>query len=447
MNLPHEMVAILAVFAPLFSERVWRHAQVLLVGALLTQGTRTVTRALRVMGLSHERHWTNYHRVLNRAVWSTLQASKILLGLIVATMPVESTIVLGADDTVERRTGRKIKALGCYRDGVRSTRKHVVRCFGLKWVSMQVLVAVPWSTRVWALPFLSVLCWPKEKSGKRRRHKTGVDLVRQMMCQVRRWLPERMIVLVVDGGFAAVSLALACRKQDVVMVARLRLDAALYHPPALQPSGKRGRKPTKGKRQRSLRMWAARSDTPWEERQVAWYGGGRKRMLVFSRAALWYTPGQKPVEVRFVLVRDPAGKLRDEAFFCTAVEATPQQILTWVVWRWSVEVTFEEARAHLGVETQREWSDKAIARTTPVLLGLFSLVTLLTMEMKKAGEIRVEQTAWYKKEEPTFSDCIALVRRRIWHSRCLVNSGHQAEVIKFPQEAFEQLIQSLPLAA
>ena len=170
-------------------------------------------------------------------------------------------------------------------------------------------------------------------------------------------------------------------------------------------------------------------------------------MLVFSRAALWYTPGQKPVEVRFVLVRDPAGKLRDEAFFCTAVEATPQQILTWVVWRWSVEVTFEEARAHLGVETQREWSDKAIARTTPVLLGLFSLVTLLTMEMKKAGEIRVEQTAWYKKEEPTFSDCIALVRRRIWHSRCLVNSGHQAEVIKFPQEAFEQLIQSLPLAA
>jgi predicted hydrolase (HD superfamily) len=114
------------------------------------------------MGLSHERHWTNYHRVLNRAVWSTLQASKILLGLIVATMPVESTIVLGADDTVERRTGRKIKALGCYRDGVRSTRKHVVRCFGLKWVSMQVLVAVPWSTRVWAVPFLSVLAEGKE---------------------------------------------------------------------------------------------------------------------------------------------------------------------------------------------------------------------------------------------------------------------------------------------
>jgi len=446
MNLPSEMVTILALFAPLFSERVWLHAQVLIVGALLTQGTRTVTQALRVMGMSHERHWTNYHRVLNRAVWSTLQASKILLGLIVATMPVGSTIVLGADDTIERRTGRKIKALGCYRDGVRSTKKHVVRCFGLKWVSMQVLVRVPWSTRVWALPFLSVLCWPKDKSGK-RRHKTSVDLVRQMMCQVRRWLPARMIVMVVDGGFAAVSLALACRKQDVVMVSRMRLDAALYHPPGPQPSGKRGRKPTKGTRQRSLRVWAARSDTPWEEREVDWYGGGRKRMLVFSRTALWYTPRQKPVEVRFVLVRDPARKLRDEAFFCTDVAASPQQILTWVIWRWSVEVTFEEARAHLGVETQREWSDKAIARTTPVLLGLFSIVTLLTMEMKKAGEIPVEQTAWYKKEEPTFADCIALVRRRIWHARYLMNSSQQAEIIKFPEEAFEQLIQSLPLAA
>lgn len=446
MNLPSEMVAILAVFAPLFSERVWVHAQVLVVGALLAQGTRTVTQALRVMGMSQERHWTNYHRVLNRASWSTLQASKILLGLIVATMPVGSALVLGADDTIERRRGRQIKALGCYRDGVRSTKKHVVRCFGLKWVSLQVLVSVPWSTRVWALPFLTVLGWPKDKHGK-RRHKTSVRIVRQMMCQVRRWLPARMIVLVVDGSFAAVSLALACLKQDVVMVSRMRLDAALYHPPSPQPAGKRGRKPTKGKRQRSLKVWAARSDTPWEEIEVAWYGGGRKRVLVFTRTALWYTPRHKPVEIRFVLVRDPAGKLRDEAFFCTKVEATPEQIIEWVVMRWSVEVTFEEARAHLGVETQRQWSDKAIARTTPVLFGLFSLVTLLAMEMRKAGEIPVEQTAWYEKEEPTFSDCMALVRRRIWHSRYLVNSTHQAEIIKFPREVFEQLIQSLPLAA
>ncbi len=446
MNLPSEMVAILAVFAPLFSERVWVHAQALIVGALLAQGTRTVTQALRVMGLRQERHWTTYHRVLNRAVWSPLEAGKILLGLIVATLPVGSALVLGADDTIERRSGRQIKARGCYRDGVRSTQKHVVRCCGLKWVSMQVLVRVPWSTRVWALPFLTVLGWPKDKHGK-RGPKTSVRIVRQMMCQVRRWLPERMIVLVVDGSFAAVSLALACTKQDVVMVSRMRLEAALYRQPGSQPAGKRGRRPTKGIRQRSLKVWAARRDTPWEEIEIDWYGGKRKRVLVFSRTALWYTPRHKPVEIRFVLVRDPAGKLRDEAFFCTQMDATPLHILEWVVMRWSVEVTFEEARAHLGVETQRQWSDKALARTTPVLFGLFSVVTLLAMGMEKAGEIPVEQTAWYEKQEPTFSDCIALVRRRIWHSRYLVKSMDQAEIIKLPREVFDQLIQSLPLAA
>ena len=450
MNLPEEIVAILAAFAPLFSERVWVHAQVVVVGAMLTHGKRTVTQALRVMGLSHERHWTNYHRVLNRDRWDARLAAQIMLGLIIAVVPAGSAVVFGADDTIERRKGRKIKGVGCYRDGVRSTKKHVVRCFGLKWVSMHVLVAVPWSKRVWALPFLTVLSRAKDKGQQKKqtkRHKTSVDLVRQMMYQVRRWLPERMIVLVVDGGFAAVSLALACLKQDVVMVSRLRLDAALYHQPGPQPAGKRGRKPTKGRRQRSLKVWAARCDTPWEEIEVAWYGGERKKRVVFSRTALWYRPRYPPVEIRFVLVRDPEGKLRDEAFFCTAVETTPQQILEWVVMRWSVEVTFEEARAHLGVETQRQWSDKAIARTTPVLLGLFSVVTLLAMEMRKAGEMPVEQTAWYEKEEPTFSDCIAMVRRRIWHARYLVNSAQQAEIIKFPSEAFEQLIHSLPLAA
>ena len=220
-----------------FQHRVWLHAQVLLLGAMLAPGARTVTAALRVMGLAAERHFTNYHRVLNRATWSARQGSRILLGLLITLLvPPGATIVLGADDTVERRVGRKITAKGCYRDAVRSTKKHVIRCFGLKWVSMMLLVPVPWSRRVWALPFLTALCWPA-RSAARRRHKTSVDWVRQMMKQVRRWLPGRRLVLVVDGGFAAVSLALACVKSQVAMVSRLRWDAALYHPPGPQPPG------------------------------------------------------------------------------------------------------------------------------------------------------------------------------------------------------------------
>jgi hypothetical protein len=188
-----------------------------------------------------------------------------------------------------------------------------------------------------------------------------------MVQQVRRWWPEHQLVLVVDGGFAAGSLALACVKSRVPMVSRLRWDAALYHPPGPQPQGKRGRKPRQGKRQRSLQGWAEQADTPWATVEVDWYGGQRKPLWVFAHTALWYTPGWPPVDIRDVLVCDPPGKLRLEAFFCTDLQATPEQILPWVVRRWSVEVTCEEARAPLGLETQRQWSDQAIARTTPIL--------------------------------------------------------------------------------
>ena len=212
-------------------------------------------------------------------------------------------------------------------------------------------------------------------------------------------------------------------------------------------SANRGRKPAKGPRQRSLKVWAARADTPWQETTVDWYRSERKRLWVFSRTALWYTPGLAPVAIRFVLVRDPEGKLSDVAFFCTDVHATPEQILHWVVMRWSVEVTFEETRAQLGVETQRQWADQAIARTTPVLLGLFSLVTVLALRLCPEGRIPVAGSAWYHKPEATFADCLAVVRQQLWWARYLVNSAPQADFVQLPREVFDLLLTDLPLAA
>src|SRR5262245_24664149 len=212
------IIAVLAPFAPLFSHRVGCQAQVLLLRASLASGARTETAALRAMGLAMDHRFTNDHRVLNRATWSARQGSQMLLGLLITLLvPPGATIVLGADDTVERRSGRKIRAKGCYRDAVRSSKGHIIRCFGLKWVSMMLLVPLPWRRRVWALPLLTALARPADKDG-RRRHKTRIDWVRQMTKQVCRWLPGRKLVLVVDGGFAAVSLALACVKNKVVMV-------------------------------------------------------------------------------------------------------------------------------------------------------------------------------------------------------------------------------------
>lgn len=446
MDLPPEIVAALAAFAPLFCSRTWPHARTLLLGTILVNGRRTVASALRIMGLADHAHFTNHHRVLNRDAWSPLAAAKILLGLIVAALPIDAPIILCADDTIERRAGPRITARGCYRDAVRSSRGHTVLCFGLKWVVMAALIPVPWSGRVWALPFLTALSWPEGK-GPHLRHKTSIDWVRQMVGQVRRWLPARRLVLVVDGGFAAVALAGSCVRRGVTMVCRLRLDAALYHPPSPQPPSKRGPKPKKGARQRSPKQWLARSDTPWESIEVAWYGGSRKILQVLSRTALWHARGLDPVAIRYLVVRDPEGEVQDAAYFCTDAGETPEQILAWVVQRWSVEVAFEEARAHLGVETQRQWSDLAIARTTPALMGLLSVVSLLALRWHADGSLSAEGAAWYAKGSPTFSDCIRVARAKIWRARISEGSGAMTESLQLPRPLLNALIQGLSAAA
>jgi hypothetical protein len=483
-TLPAELLNLIVVFQPLFTKPTWEHAKVLLLGALLARGKRTVTACLRVVGLSDDEHFQNYHRVLNRAQWNTLQTAKILFGLLLLFAPGSGVVVLGADDTIERRRGRKIKAVGCHRDPVRSSKKHVIKCFGLKWLSLMLLLRVPWSARVWALPFLTVLCPPqqegqpqqvcrfrlrrKARNGKLRKaraktvvkkrfvatgalprqHKTAVDILMTLLRLAARWCPERMKVLVVDGGYAAVKLALVCASlKNTALVMRFHWDAALHHFPSEKPSGRRGPAPLKGKRQRSPKTWAARRDTKWDEAEIAWYGGEKKRMLIFTRTALWYTPGYPPVALRYVITRDPAGKLRDELFACTELKASPVQIIEWFVMRWGLEVTFEEARAHLGMETQRQWSDLAIARATPCLLGLFSLVVLLANRLQPDGKIPVLTTAWYKKTEATFSDCLALVRRHLWDSWFQVKSAQKADFVSLPTADWEHLLSCLSAAA
>ena len=235
ITLPPELMIILTHFAPLFSERVWDWARVLVAGAILAPGKRTVTSALRVMGLSEEKQFQNYHRVLNRAKWSAPDASRILLGLLVSVfVGMGVPLVIGADETLERRKGDEIKAKGVFRDSARSSRKYTVFSFGLRWVSMMALVPVPWSTRVWALPFLTVLAPSKrtnEANGK--RHKTSIDWIMQMITAVRRWVPDKIIVLVVDGGLVAVKLGLRCAGflNPVTCISLLRLDARLFDEP------------------------------------------------------------------------------------------------------------------------------------------------------------------------------------------------------------------------
>jgi hypothetical protein len=199
--LSSDLVSLLQNFASLFDARVWSYAQLLLVGAMLAPGKRTVTSVLRLMGLSSEKRFQNYHRVLHRAHWNSRTASQILLGLLIRTFAPSGPILVGLDDTIERRWGKKIQARGIDRDPVRPSRSHFVKTSGLRWLSLLLLVEIPWAGRLWALPFLTVLAPSKRYDQKRqRRHKTLPDWGRQMVLQFRRWLPDRPLVLVVDRG-------------------------------------------------------------------------------------------------------------------------------------------------------------------------------------------------------------------------------------------------------
>ena len=451
--LPHTIVHLLLPFAQAFSERTWEWVQILVVGAILAPGRRTVTAILRVLGLSDERQFQRYHRVLNRVKWSGLLISRILLTLLVATFLAAGVpLLIAADETIERRSGDKIRAKGVFRDAVRSSKKHVVHCFGLRWISMMLLVRVPWSTRLWALPFLTVLA-PSEKTNHAngKRHKTSIDWLGQMIIVVRRWLPDRTIVLIVDGGLAAVKLGLRCCQLllPVTYVSRLRLDAALYDPPALAPRGKRGPKAKKGRRQPSLQARLTDPTTVWTTVTLAWYGSTAREVDLASGTGLWYTPGQEPLPLRWVLVRDRASKqpFVSQAFFATDQAASAQQIVEWFVLRWNEEVTFEEVRAHLGVETQRQWSEKAIGRTTPALLGMFSLITVLGYRLTGEQPMPVRTAAWYTKQTATFADVIALVRRELWTSMKYTNSARKSGYVPIPSEVLHGLIDTFCYAA
>lgn len=452
-TLPTAMIQLLAPFALLFSPSVWPQAQVLLAGAILAPGKRTVSSALRVMGLGHTKQFQRYHRVLNRAAWSSREVSRVLLGLLVRTfLPNGEALVIGVDETIERRWGAKICAKGIYRDPVRSSHGHFVKASGLRWVCLMLLVPIPWAGRAWALPFLSALA-PSERYAQERgkRHKKITDWARQMLLLVRRWYPEREIVAVADSGYACLRLLAGCRcfsPNPVTFVTRLRLDAALYEPAPPRKPGQMGRPRLKGKRLPTLAAVADDPSTAWTPIVVAnWYGGGKRTVEVASATALWYHTGLPPVPLRWVLIRDPQEKFAPQALLCTDLAAEPARILGWFVLRWQMEATFQEVRRHLGVETQRQWSDLAIRRTTPALLGLFSLVTLFAHERMARGAGALRLASWYHKLHPTFSDALALVREELWAHETFRGSLQKADTVKVPRAFVERLTETVCYAA
>jgi hypothetical protein len=406
-------------FAAMFTQPSWLNAVALATGALLCLHRRTVCAALRAVDGASDKGFSRFHRFLSRGTWSGLDGARILLGLLdKAFVPDGQPMVIGVDDTTERRRGAKIRAKGLYRDAVRSSRGVLVKVQGLRWLSFQLLARPDFATCTWGLPFLTLLCRSERADAEReRRHQTVPEKALWGMRLIARWFPHRQMVMVGDGAFASLGVFQGLHGR-AVCVARCRMDARFFNPPPPRRKGQKGRSRVVGRRQLTPKTRARRQATKWVRMTIPGWraedGTTDREVDVATGTALWNSHGIT-LPVRWVLTRDPTGRAETRAFVCSDPGRSASEILTWYAMRWAVEVTFAETRRHLGFETQRQWTDLAIERTTPLLLGLFSLVTLWATELAaKIGKLPVLGAAWYKKAEPTFADCLAAVRRILW---------------------------------
>jgi hypothetical protein len=410
-------------------------------GTLLARGRRTVTAALWQTGHDQDTHFSGVHQVLNRAHWSPLEASRHLLTLLVDTfLHAGGTLDLVIDETLERRWGAKIRKRGHYRDSALSSHERSVSSPGLRWIVLAVVVPLPWTRQQWALPFLAVLATTPEVSQHLGvRHRTIGMRACQLVKVLRRWLPGRRIKLLGDMAYSVLDLGLHCTRSQVTLIAPLRLDAVLHLPTSARRTHTLGRPRVVGPRLPSLEHLLHHPRTVWQQLTLEWYGEGKRAMEICTGTAWWYRFGYAPLPIRWVLTRDPEGKRPAKALFSTDPTQAAAEIVGDFMKRWSLETTFEESRAHLGIETQRQWSDLATLRTTPLLFGLYSLVTLCGQALAPAGHLPLKHAVWYHKQTATFSDVLALVRRQLWGNFPFPTSPSDPDVVLVPRSVLNQL--------
>jgi DDE superfamily endonuclease len=402
---------------------------VLALATLLTIGRRTICNLLRTLGALAPGHPSSYHRLSSQRRWSSWRLARGLAGWVFDHLVPEGRVLLAGDDTVDEHRGEKVFGKGCHRDPVRSTRSFTASRWGHKWVVLTVLVRLPGTRRLWALPVLVALYRSeKDNQAAGRRHKTPARLLQQLCCVLLRWFRQRRFVLSGDGNYGSHEMArfASRRRGRLTLVSKFYPDARLYEPPPpyrghYRPRVKGGKLPT------PEQVVAGATPT---QRNVAWYGGGRRDVQTVSGTGQWYKAGEGLVAVRWVYVHDRTGSHRDEYFFTTDVSMSDQEVVETYVGRWNEETTFQEMRAYLGLETTRGWTEKTVLRAAPCLFGAYTVVACLYSQLPKryAG---VRAVDWAGKEEVTFSDAITAVRRWLWVEWVFAIPGHR--------EAFEKL--------
>ncbi len=466
---------LLGQFAPVFLQPTYQRFLVLIMAATLTTGRRTVSNLLRTLPGLAPGDPSSYHRVFSKRRWSSLRLARILAKFILDHGVGDGPVSLAGDDTVAEHRGSKVHGKGCHRDPVRSTHAFTAYRWGHKWVVLTILVKFPFAVRLWALPVLVALYRCAEKvpaKGKtkakkvkdkakamakqrarrktsisKRRHKTPSELMRQLLAVLIHWFPDRQFVFAGDGGYGTHALALFAHRHQrhVSLVSLFYPNANLYDPPPAVVGKRNGRPRKKGdKRPSPEAVVAATSERTALD--VAWYGGGRRDVEAVSGTGQWYKGGEGLVPVSWVFVRDRTGTHRDSYLFSTDLALTPQQVIETYTGRWSIETTFQELRAYLGLETTRGWKERTVLRAAPCLFGLYSVVTLLyaglPSETGRSGAV-----IYRGKTEMAFSDAITAVRRQMWLEGVFESHGQSEGFQNLPRPFQAVLLAALAPAA
>lgn len=446
-SVPKALRVVFVAWSTVFSESVFPKFMTLLQGAVLTTGCRTVSRILRLVGSLADAHPSSYHRVLSHRRWSMWPLARALAEHIISAFYHKGWIHIAGDETVTEHPGKKVFGKGRHRDAKRSTHSYTAHLWGHKWVVLAILVDLPGTSRPWALPILVALYRnKKDNQALGRRHKTPSDLMRQLLCVILRWFPTRKFVFSGDGGYgthALTQFAHRYRKQ-LTLVSRFHADASLYAAPPKSSKALVGRPRIKGKKQPSPEAIVKRTKRR-KKLCVGWYGGENRTVEIVTGTGYWYRAGEGVVEVLWVYVHDLTGTHRDEYFYTTDVRLSPKQVIEYFTGRWSIEVTFQEARAHLGVETTRGWSRQTILRAEPCLFGLYTVVALwyAALPASERQELVVE---WTGKVAITYSDAVTLVRRDLWRHWIFETLTYTSVVEKLTPKQQRQLIRTITLA-
>jgi hypothetical protein len=445
---PALALPVLAELAPAFTQPTFRRAALLTAAAILTTGRRTVANLLRTAGALSDGHPSSYNRALSSARWHGLRLAAALGRFLLRHLGPSGRVRLVGDDTVTEHRGKSVFGKARHRDAVRSSRGYTAHRYGHRWVVLAVLVRFPFAARPWALPVLVALYRSPEDDRQRGRpHKTPAELMVLLLRVLLRWFPERRFVFAGDQGYGTHPLArfAASTAGRLALVSRFYADANLYEPPPAVT----GRRPTGRPRKKGARLPAPEAVAAGAAKtrlEVAWYGGGRRKVEVVTGVGHWYKSGAALVAVRWVFVRDRSGTHRDDYLFTTDTGLTPHQVIEEYTGRWSIETTFQDCRAYLGLGTTRGWCRRTVLRAEPCLLGLYAVVAVLYSRLPPATR-EDWQVVWLGKESMAFSDAITAVRRWLWEDWVFERAGHGRAFRKLPGSLRETLLNALAPAA